>query len=346
MKNRKLLLWLSVVGIAIIIIIAGAALYAKHLIMGTHFTNAETAYIYIDTDDNLDSVRAKTVNASHPKEMKGFDLIAKYFKLDTQILTGRYEIKSDMRMLDFMRDLRNGNQKPLMITLPSVRTIEDMCGRVTRNIMLDSASLAKMLTDTAFCSSIGYTEETLPTLFIPNTYEVYWDISLEEFIERLQKENAVFWNNERLNKANTLGMSKEEVVTLASIVDSETANNGEKPRVAGLYINRLKKGMLLQSDPTVIFATKDFTIRRVLNHHLQTESPYNTYKYKGLPPGPIRIPSIAGIDAVLNYEKHNYIYMCAKEDFSGTHNFASTYSAHLANARRYTKALTARGIMK
>jgi UPF0755 protein len=212
--------------------------------------------------------------------------------------------------------------------------------------MLDSASLAKMLTDTAFCSSIGYTEETLPALFIPNTYEVYWDISLEEFIERLQKENALFWNNERLNKANTLGMSKEEVVTLASIVDSETANNGEKPRVAGLYINRLKKGMLLQSDPTVIFATKDFTIRRVLNHHLQTESPYNTYKYKGLPPGPIRIPSIAGIDAVLNYEKHNYIYMCAKEDFSGTHNFASTYSAHLANARRYTKALTARGIMK
>jgi UPF0755 protein len=171
-------------------------------------------------------------------------------------------------------------------------------------------------------------------------------MSIDDFVQRMVEENKRFWSEGRLQKANALGMSKEEVVTLASIVDSETANNGEKPRVAGLYINRLKKGMLLQSDPTVIFATKDFTIRRVLNHHLQTESPYNTYKYKGLPPGPIRIPSIAGIDAVLNYEKHNYIYMCAKEDFSGTHNFASTYRAHLANARRYTKALTARGIMK
>lgn len=343
---KKKHLRFSVIAVSTIVIIAIAGLYAKHLVMGRHFTNQETAYIYIDADDNLDSLRAKTIVSGKPKEMKGFDLIAKRFGLDKKIHTGRYEISPDMRMLDFMRDLRNGNQKPVMIVLPSVRTIEDMCGRVTRNLMLDSASLATALTDSVFRSSLGYTEETLPALFIPNTYEVYWDISLDELIERLKKENATFWNGKRQKNADAIGLSREEVMTLASIVDSETANNGEKPRVAGLYINRLKKGMLLQSDPTVIFATKDFTIRRVLNHHLETESPYNTYKYAGLPPGPIRIPSIAGIDAVLNYEKHDYIYMCAKEDFSGTHNFASTYSAHLANARRYTKALTARGIMK
>ena len=345
MKNRKTLMWLSVVGF-ILIIIVGGGLYAKHLIMGTHFTNAETAYIYIDTDDNLDSIRTKALEAGNPKEMLGFDLLADHYKLSDNIHTGRYEVSNTMSMLNFVRNLRTGNQKPLMMIVPSVRTIEDLCGRVTRNIMLDSAYLASALCDSSFCYSVGYNKATFPALFIPNTYEVYWDMSIDDFVQRMVEENKRFWSEGRLQKAKALGMSKEEVVTLASIVDSETANNGEKPRVAGLYINRLKKGMLLQSDPTVIFATKDFTIRRVLNHHLQTESPYNTYKYKGLPPGPIRIPSIAGIDAVLNYEKHNYIYMCAKEDFSGTHNFASTYSAHLANARRYTKALTARGIMK
>ena len=211
--------------------------------------------------------------------------------------------------------------------------------------MLDSASLADILTDTAACAQLGYTRETVPALFIPNTYQVYWDISAEQLLERLQKENAAFWNAEqRTAKAKALGMSREEVVTLASIVDSETTNNPEKPRIAGLYLNRLKANMLLQSDPTVIFAVGDFTIRRVLRKHLDIDSPYNTYKYKGLPPGPIRIPSVVGIDAVLNHEAHNYLYMCAKEDFSGTHNFAATYAEHQQNARRYIRALDKRGI--
>lgn len=346
MTKKKKLILIACTILATLGIIAGLAIYVKHLVMGKHFTNNSISYVYIDLDDNLDSVRHKTIKAGYPKEMKGFDILAKRYELQDNIYTGRYEVRNDMGMQEYVRNLRTGNQKPLMMVVPSVRTIEDLCGRVTRNIMLDSAKLSIALNDTSFCYSLGYRKETLYALFIPNTYEVYWDMSLDDFCQRMIKENKAFWNKERTKKAEEIGMSKEEVVTLASIVDSETANNGEKPRVAGLYMNRLRKGMLLQSDPTVIFATGDFSIRRVLKTHLQIESPYNTYKHKGLPPGPIRIASIAGIDAVLNHEKHNYLYMCAKEDFSGTHNFATNYNEHLKNARKYTRALTARGIMK
>lgn len=346
MDKKKKHLFAITIGVLIVATMAGLGLYAKHLITGCHFTNKNISYAFVDPDDNLDSIRIKTISAGKPKEMKGFDILAEHYELANNIHTGRYEIRNSMSMKEYVRNLRIGNQKPLMMVVPSVRTIEELCGRVTRNIMLDSAHLASTLCDTSFCYSVGYNKETFPALFIPNTYEVYWDMSVDDFTKRIQKENKAFWNKERTDKAQSIGMSKEEVATLASIVDSETANNEEKPRVAGLYINRLKKGILLQSDPTVIFATQDFTIRRVLNKHLEIDSPYNTYKHAGLPPGPIRIPSIAGIDAVLNYEKHHYIYMCAKEDFSGTHNFAVTYNEHLRNARRYIKALNERGIKK
>ena len=189
-------------------------------------------------------------------------------------------------------------------------------------------------------------KENLPSLFIPDTYQVYWDISAEQFVERMQKEHSRFWNEERKQKAQAAGMTPEEVCTLASIVEEETNNNAEKPTVAGLYINRLHKGMPLQADPTVKFALQDFQLKRISNKHLTVDSPYNTYRNIGLPPGPIRIPTPAGLDAVLNYEKHDYIYMCAKEDFSGTHNFASNYTEHMKNARKYWKALNERKIFK
>ena len=215
---------------------------------------------------------------------------------------------------------------------------------VSRQLMIDSLDIAKLISDSAYCAQMGYAQETLPSLFIPNTYEVYWNMSADAFMKRMQKEHAAFWNDERLKKAQRIGLTPEEVSTLASIVEEETANGPEKPMVAGLYINRLNKGMLLQADPTVKFGLQEFGLKRILFKHLEVDSPYNTYKYAGLPPGPIRIPSIQGLESVLNYTQHNYIYMCAKEDFSGTHNFAVTAAQHQANARRYQQALNRRKI--
>ena len=228
--------------------------------------------------------------------------------------------------------------------VPSVRTVDRLVRAVSRQLMIDSLDIAKLISDSAYCAQMGYTQETLPSLFIPNTYEVYWNMSADAFMKRMQKEHAAFWNNDRLKKAQHIGLTPEEVSTLASIVEEETANGPEKPMVAGLYINRLNKGMLLQADPTVKFGLQEFGLKRILFKHLEVDSPYNTYKHAGLPPGPIRIPSIQGLESVLNYTQHHYIYMCAKEDFSGTHNFAVTAAQHQANARRYQQALNRRKI--
>ena len=194
------------------------------------------------------------------------------------------------------------------------------------------------------CETMNLDTANISCLFIPDTYEVYWDISIDELLKRMQKESARFWNDERIAKASALGLTPNEVITLASIIEEETANNSEKPAIAGMYINRLKQNMPLQADPTIKFALKQFELKRIYHNMLTLESPYNTYLNTGLPPGPIRIPSIKGIDAVLNAESHNYLYMCAKEDFSGTHNFARTYNEHLVNAAKYRRALNMRGI--
>jgi UPF0755 protein len=235
-------------------------------------------------------------------------------------------------------------QTAISLRLPEVRTVEKLATALSDQIMLDSATLAKAFTDSAFCTKYGYKEETLTALFIPNTYEVYWDISLEKFMERMVKENQRFWNETRMKKAEAQGLTPVEVAILASIIDEETRNNGEKPMIAGMYLNRLKIKMPLQADPTIKFAMQAFKLRRILNSMLKTKSPYNTYTNVGLPPGPIKIASIASLEAVLNPANHKYLYMCAKEDFSGTHNFARTYSEHLKNASRYRKALNARNI--
>jgi UPF0755 protein len=210
--------------------------------------------------------------------------------------------------------------------------------------MLDSLTIAASLTDNDFCKRWGYDTTTIACLFVPNTYEMYWNVSLDGLMERMQKEHSHFWNGERTAKATALGLTPNEICTMASIIDEETANNAEKPMIAGMYLNRLKQGMPLQADPTIKFAMKRFELKRIYHEMLRYDSPYNTYKNTGLPPGPIKIASIKGIDAVLNRVAHDFLYMCAKEDFSGTHNFARTYSEHLKNAAKYTKALNERGI--
>ncbi len=292
--------------------------------------------VYIDADDTNDSVAYKV---GRPRRWDLLDRV-----LDTKPRTGHYTIQPQESMIEVYRKMRNGLQTPINVTIPQFRTMDMLAGYLSRRLMLDSVQLAGSFRDTSFCARLGYTPQTLPALFIPNTYQMWWNISLDKFMERMLRENMAFWNSERSVKAKELGLSHEEVVTLASIVAEETAYVPEMPKVAGMYINRLRIGMPLQADPTIKFALGDFSLRRIYNAHLQVESPYNTYLNKGLPPGPIRIPSVNAIDAVLNREQHGYLYMCAKEDFSGAHNFAMTYSQHLANARRYSRALNARGI--
>lgn len=314
-----------------------AGLVTVSAFMGTTKRNADDTIIYIDNDDTRDSVWQKTGLGWRGNML---NLVLPFKK----VRTGRYDVGQDIPTLTLYRKLRNGQQDPIHLTIPTSRTIEKLAGTLSRKLMLDSLTLVNAFRDEEICRQAGYNTATLPAMFIPNTYEVYWDISLEGLVRRMQKENKAFWNTEREEKAKALNMSHEEICTLASIVDEETANDAEKPTIAGLYLNRLKKGMPLQADPTVKYAVGDFSLRRITGEHLKKESPYNTYLNTGLPPGPIRIASIAGLDAVLNHQHHNYLYMCAKADFSGTHEFAATFSEHKKNARKYIRALNARNI--
>ena len=292
--------------------------------------------LYIDSDDTPDSVRTKSRLGWR------WDIYTR--AMTYRLHTGRYRVAEGMTCLELFRNLRAGAQEPMRLVVPSVRTMDRLASVLGESLMADSSEIAGVLTDSVRLDALGYTTATVPALFIPNTYEVYWDISVDQLLERMQTEHSKFWNEARRAKAEALGLTPTEVATLASIVDEETANNAEKPMIAGLYLNRLRRGMLLQADPTVKFAVGDFTLRRILANHLKVESPYNTYRHPGLPPGPIRIPSIAGLEAVLGATDHPYLYMCAKADFSGTHNFATTLQEHYRNARLYIRALNERGI--
>jgi len=257
---------------------------------------------------------------------------------------GKYEIKPQLNYVELVRMLRNGNQIPVQLTFNNIRLKKDFAEKVGNQLMFGREILLDKMNQPDVCRSLGFDTITIMSMFIPNTYEVYWTVSATQFLERMKKEYDRFWTAERIRKARELSLSPVEVSILASIVEEETADYSEYPIVAGLYINRLRKGMLLQADPTLKFAAGDFELRRILFAHREIDSPYNTYKNPGLPPGPIRIPSIAGIDAVLNYTHHNYLFMVAKEDFSGRHNFAVTLSEHNRNADKYHDALNRNNI--
>ena len=323
-------------GLTIIVAVITFLIYALFSAKVASDDGTTEHFIYIDRDDTQDSVRAKSALGWR------WDIYNKVFCY--RLRTGRYRLHPGTTYIGLYRQLRNGAQEPMNLVVPTSRTMDRLASVLSQSLMLDSAEIASALTDSAFCNNYGYTTATIPALFIPNTYEVSWDISFDKLVERMERENSRVWTSERKAKAEALGLTHEEVATLASIVDEETANDAEKPMIAGVYLNRLRLGMPLQADPTVKFAVGDFSLRRILNKHLKVESPYNTYLVEGLPPGPIRIPSIAGLNAVLNRVEHPYLYMCAKEDFSGTHNFAQTLPEHYRNARRYVKALNARGI--
>lgn len=343
MKLDKSKYYMGGAALSLLLILATGCFYTF-----TAFSQkGETHYLYIDRDDTVDSVCAKLAPIASHHTMTGLKTMFRHGNYEKHLHTGRYAVKPGMSTFSVFRMLRSGTQEPLNLTIPEVRTLTRMAAILGDKLMLDSTEIA-----TAFADPSRYREWglngadtcTLPGYFVPNTYQVYWNTELDQLMERLVKEHDRFWKGARETKAKVMGLTPNEVCTLASIVDEETSNSAEKPMIAGMYLNRLKAGMPLQADPTVKFALKDFAARRIYRKMLTYDSPYNTYKYEGLPPGPIKVASIGGIDAVLNYVEHNFLYMCAKEDFSGTHNFAQTYQEHLKNAAKYSQALNERGI--
>lgn len=273
-----------------------------------------------------------------------FGFVAKVLGYQDVIKPGLYQIEPKMNNLQLVRMLRSGQQTPVRVTFNTVRTQEDLAEKISANLEVSKEQFLELLQDSVYIRKFGFEEETVMSMFIPNTYEFWWNTSAEELFERMHKEYQSFWTEARSQKAENLGLSKEEVSTLASIVQAESQKSDERPKIAGVYLNRLRIGMPLQADPTLVFAAGDFSIKRLTAKQMAIDSPYNTYKYAGLPPGPINLPDINSLDAVLNFEKHNYLYFCAKEDFSGYHSFAVGYEEHLSNARRYQRALNAANI--
>ena len=340
MKKFNSRAYLYIAAFGMILIIALTVYYAM-----TSVSDSDTVeYIYIDEDDTQDSVIAKIQPYANPIGMAGLKTIIRHSDYGKNIRTGRYAIEPSDGAITVFHRLKSGRQTSMSIVVPEVRTMDRLAGVLSHKLMLDSATIAEALTSEETCKHMGYDTCTIAAMFVPNTYDVYWNMSIEDLLERMKKEHDRFWKGDREAKAAKMQLTPVEVATIASIIDEETSNNAEKPMIAGMYLNRLKAGMPLQADPTIKFALKQFELKRIYNKLLTTDSPYNTYQHQGLPPGPIKIASIKGIDAVLNYVDHNYLYMCAKEDFSGTHNFAHTYQEHLKNAAKYTKALNARGI--
>lgn len=304
----------------------------------------DTQYVLIDDDDDVDSVTAKLEPIGKSHSIKALRTLIRHTKYPQHIHTGRFAIDPNVSSFEIFRTLKSGRQQPMMLTIPESRTMDKLAALLSNRLMLDSAAIAAALYDSTVIAKYGYDTATIACMFVPNTYEIYWDVSIDAFLNRMQKEHDAFWEGNRRDKAKEMGLTPNEVCTLASIIDEETANNSEKPMIAGMYLNRLKVDMPLQADPTVKFAMKRFELKRIYHDMLFFDSPWNTYRNTGLPPGPIKVASVKGIDAVLNHVSHDYLYMCAKEDFSGTHTFARTYKEHLSNAAKYSKALNERGI--
>ena len=332
--------------IAAVIILLSTFGRKYYVTRGKQVNIPETAYLYITPEDNAESVILKIEEITAPETAEGFAILAEHNRFDDRKRSGKFAIKDGDTMKDIYYRIVSNTQTPVKLTVPSTRSIPQLVGTLCRQLMLDSAELIQYTSNPAYYQGIGYSKATLPSLFIPETYEVYWNIAPEDLMIRMMKERRKFWNEDRKAKAESLGMTPEEIATLASIVDEETNDQAEMPIVAGLYINRLRKGMPLQADPTVKFALGDPTRKRILKKDLEVNSRYNTYKHIGLPPGPIRIPTKQALESVLNYKKHDYLYMCAKEDFSGTHNFARTLNEHNINAKKYQEALNRLNIKK
>jgi UPF0755 protein len=342
-KTTKRLLYTGFLFIAVIVAACGTIAY--RMLYMPNFNAAGTTYVHIYEDNRDFRALCKELRDSAGcKNIRLFELLAEWRKYPENMKPGRYAVEPGMNNNTFLNRLRRGQQAPVRLTFNNIRLTSDLTDRISAQLMLDRDDLSAYLADEEYCRSLGFNTVTVKSMFIPNTYEVYWTIPADKLMERMKREYDAFWTVDRLRKADDLHLSPVEVSILASIVEEETAIPDEYPVIAGLYINRLLKGIPLQADPTVKYAVGDFSLKRILNKHLAVDSPYNTYLHEGLPPGPIRFPSVKGMDAVLNRTRHHYLYMCAKEDFSGRHRFAVTLKEHNRNADKYRAELNRRGI--
>lgn len=331
---------------ALALLLIGAFIYFKFVGAPAVPHGLKDYYVEIPTNSTFDEAMGILEEKGVLKDKKMFTLLAERmnYKRDP-MRAGRYELQAGWTLIQMIRHLRSGRQSPVNVVLTNERLPENVAAKAARFIEPDSAEIWALFQDRDYLASIGYTEETLMSLFIPNTYEFFWNTSARSFVERMIREHDAFWDREnRRAKAEAMGMSPQEVYTLASIVERETLVDSEKPRMAGVYLNRLRTGMRLQADPTAVFARRDFDTPRVTDFHTRFDSPYNTYLYAGLPPGPISMASISSIDAVLNAEEHDYIFFCAKGDGSGLHAFAKTLPGHNDNVAEYKRNLKKRGL--
>lgn len=307
--------------------------------------NAEDKFIIIEENTDFNELIKKLEDDTLINDILSFSFLSKLMEYQENIKIGAYKVKMNMSNYEMITMLRSGNQTPIKLTFTYARKIEDLAEKITTKLKMSKDDLLNYLNEN-INNYNGFKKTDIISIFLPDTYEVYWNISPKKLTNKMYSEYKKFWNEERLSKLDKINLNQKEAIVLASIVASESRMLDEADRIAGLYINRLNRNMRLQADPTLIFAANDFTIRRVLNKHKKIKSPYNTYIHRGLPPGPIRLVSKKYIDAVLNYEKHNYIYMCAKEDFSGYHAFATNLSDHNRNAKKFQIALNMRKIYR
>lgn len=302
---------------------------------------------FIRPGTTYEQVGKKLIDDKILIDARSFHRVAKMMNYPRNVHSGRYVIEDGMSNRELVTRLRSGSQTPVQYTFIKFRSVEELAEHTSQRLAMSPMELLNVLQNETFLKKVGgvgLTPGNVLAIFIPNTYEMYWDINPEQFVERMYKEYRAFWNEGRNAKADQWGLTRLEVMTLASIVEEETNKEDERPTVAGLYLNRVRKGWKLEADPTVKFAVGDFTLRRLLYSHLEVDSPYNTYMYEGIPPGPICTPSIPSIDAVLNGERHDYMYMCARTDGSGYHHFSKTLQEHNNYASQYHNFLDTQGI--
>ena len=342
MSKKKILIPLIIFST----ILTTGSVYTYQMLYSPNFLiNAEDKFIIIEENTDFNELIKKLEDDTLINDILSFSFLSKLMEYQENIEIGAYKVKMNMSNYEMITMLRSGNQTPIKLTFSYARKIEDLAEKITAKLKMSKDDLLNYLNENINNYS-GFKKTDIISIFLPDTYEVYWNISPEKLTNKMYSEYKKFWNEERLSKLDKINLNQKEAIVLASIVASESRMLDEADRIAGLYINRLNRNMRLQADPTLIFAANDFTIRRVLNKHKKIKSPYNTYIHRGLPPGPIRLASKKYIDAVLNYEKHNYIYMCAKEDFSGYHAFSTNLSDHNRNAKKFQIALNMRKIYR